>query len=365
MNDFVLQLAPTGGELRAAIERVLASGWFVLGREGEAFEREFAAFLGVRETIGVANGLEALQLALMAFDIGPGDEVITTPNSAFATTLAILLVGAKPIFVDIDPATYALDAGLAADAVGPRTRALLPVHIYGQAADLDALADLARERQLVLIGDAAHAHGARYRGRDVAAFGDAVAYSFYPTKNLGALGDGGALVCADPERSRRLRRLRNYGQERRYDHVERGLNSRLDELQAAILRVGLRHLGERNGRRRALAARYRERLAGLPLVLPAEKDYGEHVYHQFVVRTPRRDALADHLRERGVETLVHYPVIIPEQPAARDLGYVRGTCPVAERCASEFLSLPIAPELTEQAVDAVCAGVRSFFAGEA
>ena len=192
MNDFALQVAEVGDELRHAIEHVLASGWFILGKEVEAFEREFAEFLGVRETVGVANGLEALQLALMAWDIGPGDEVITTPNSAFATTLAILQVGATPVFVDIDADTYALDVGLAAAAIGPRTRAVLPVHVYGQAADLAPLCELARERELVLIADAAHAHGTRYRGQDVAAIGDSVAYSFYPTKNLGAFGDGGA-----------------------------------------------------------------------------------------------------------------------------------------------------------------------------
>lgn len=365
MNDFRLQAAGIRDELFAAFGRVLDAGWYILGKEVEAFEREFADWLGVAEVVSVANGMDALQLVLMAHDIGPGAEVVTTPNSAFATTLAILRVGATPVFVDLDPDTYALDVRRVGSVLTERTRAILPVHIYGQAADLEPLAQLATRHGLVLLGDAAQAHGATYRGRDVATYGDAVAYSFYPTKNLGALGDGGAVACRDPERARRLRRLRDYGQGRRFQHLEAGLNSRLDELQAAFLRAKLPQLRRHNQRRRALAALYQQRLRDLPLLLPVEKEYGESVWHLFVVRTPRRDRLAGFLRDRGIHTLVHYPTLIPFQPALAPRGFTPGMFPVAERCAQEFLSLPLYPEMTDEQVEEVCAGVHAFFEAEA
>jgi dTDP-4-amino-4,6-dideoxygalactose transaminase len=367
MNDLRRQVAETRRPLLEAIERVLERGWFILGQEVEAFEQEFAAFLGVEGVVGVGNGLEALQLALMAWDIGAGDEVITTPNSAFATTLAILRVGATPVFVDLDPETYTLDVAQAAGAVTQRTRAVLPVHIYGQAADLEPLLALSREHALVLIADAAQAHGTTYRDRDVAAYGDAVAYSFYPTKNLGALGDAGAFVCRDPDRALRIRALRDYGRrpKDRDRCVEAGLNSRLDEFQAAVLRVRLCDLRRQNIRRRELAEIYRDGLRDLPVTPPPEKAYGAHVYHLFVIRTAKRDRLREFLGEHDIETTVHYPLIIPQQPAMARFGYSSGTLPVAERCAAEFLSLPISPELTDDQVREVCTIVRSFFRGRA
>jgi len=362
MNDFRRHVAGMREELDAAIARVLGSGWFILGGEVEAFEKELAAFLGVAHVIGVGNGMDAIELALAAAGIGEGDEVITTPNSAFASTLAILKLGAVPKFVDLDERTYGLDLDRVAAAIGPRTRALLPVHIYGQALDLDRLRALAEERGLVLVNDAAQAHGARWRGRDIAGFGAATAYSFYPTKNLGCFGDGGAVATDDAALAARVRCGRDYGQERRYLHVDpRGLNSRLDELQAAILRVKLRHLPAHNARRAAIAEHYRQALAGLPLVLPAIAEGATSVHHLFVVRTPRRDALMQFLRERQIASLVHYPVIIPLQPAMSRFGHRPGDFPVAERCAQEFLSLPIHPELTDSEADAVVTGVRAFF----
>jgi dTDP-4-amino-4,6-dideoxygalactose transaminase len=358
MNDFKRHAARFGSEIELALKRVIDSGWYILGKEVEAFEHEFAAYLGVPHAVGVGNGMDALQLALMAWNVGPGDEVITTPNSAFATALAIVRAGATPVFVDISERDYALDPSKLAAAITPRTRALMPVHIYGRAADLSALEELALKHGLLLFNDACQAHGAGHRGRDIASYGQASAYSFYPTKNLGALGDGGMVVCADAEKAAHLRMLRDYGQAKRYQHVAPGLNSRLDELQAAILRVKLAQLPAQTERRRSIARRYLEGLAGAGLILP-EWD-AEAVWHLFVVRTPRRDALSTFLRERGVQSLVHYPVIIPEQPAlARP--YTRGSLPVAEHCASEFLSLPIDPELSDAEVDTVSRAVHAFF----
>ncbi|HEX5058469.1 MAG TPA: DegT/DnrJ/EryC1/StrS family aminotransferase [Kofleriaceae bacterium] len=358
MNDFVRQVATMRRELDEAFARVLDSGWFILGKEVEAFEREMAAFAGVSHAIGVGNGMDAIELALRACDIGAGDEVITTTNSAFATALAIVRAGATPVFADIDPQTYSIDPARVEALITPRTRALLPVHIYGQAADLTALETIATRHKLTLIGDAAQAHGATHDGRDVATFGAATCYSFYPTKNLGAFGDGGMVVTNDAKLAERVRRLRNYGQTNRYEHADLGLNSRLDELHAALLRVKLRHLPAHNARRRAISARYRATLADLPVQLPVEK-HGESVWHLFVVRTPKRDALGQFLREHGITTHVHYPIILPKQPALA----LAGSWPVAEQCAQEYLSLPIFPELTDDEIDTVCARIAEFFRG--
>jgi dTDP-4-amino-4,6-dideoxygalactose transaminase len=359
MNDFVRQVATMRGELEAAFARVLDSGWLILGKEVEAFEREMAAFLGVPHAIGVGNGMDAIELALRALGIGPGDEVITTPNSAFATALAIVRAGATPVFADIEDVTYAIDPTRVEALITPRTKAIIPVHIYGQAADLDALVPICERHGLHLIGDAAQAHGARLHGRDVATFGAATCLSFYPTKNLGAFGDGGMVVTSSAELADKIRRLRNYGQTVRYIHGELGLNSRLDEMQAALLRVKLRYLPAHNARRRAIAMRYREQLAGLPLVLPVERAGCESVWHLFVIRTPARDALSAFLKERGIATLIHYPKILPRQPALE----ISGAWPVAERCADEYLSLPIFPELTDDEVDSICAAIREHFHG--
>jgi dTDP-4-amino-4,6-dideoxygalactose transaminase len=363
MNDFKRQVASLRAELDEAMGRVLSSGWFVLGQEVEDFERELGSYLGAdaERVVGVGNGMDALTLSLMAANIGLGDEVITTPNSAFATALAILQVGAKPVFVDLDPETYALDAGRVEAAVTSRTRAILPVHIYGQAADLAPLLELCERRKLLLIGDACQAHGATYGDRDVSTYGFATAYSFYPTKNLGCFGDGGAVVCARADAARRVRALRNYGQTSHYHHDERGLNSRLDELQAAVLRVKLRHLPTFTARRRSVAERYHAALAGLPLVLPVEKAYGRAVHHLYVLRCDRRDALREHLSKKGVQSLVHYPAILPLQVAMGELRAKPGDFPIAERCAREFLSLPMHPDLTDDEVAQVVAAVRCFF----
>jgi len=358
MNDFRAQIARRRGEIQEAIDRVLDSGWFILGPEVEAFERELAAFVGAPHAVGVGNGMDAITLALEALGVGPGHEVITTPNSAFATALAVVRAGATPVFVDVDAETCALDPSRVAAALTPRTKAILPVHIYGHPFDMDAVASFG----VPVVGDAAQAHGARLRGRDVAGFGAATAYSFYPTKNLGALGDGGAVVTADGALAQDVRRRRDYGQAERYRHVALGINSRLDELQAAILRVKLRHLADDNGRRRAIAARYHQHLAGLPLLLPRAPADGESVWHLYTVRTPRRDELQAFLRAEGVTTLVHYPIIIPQQPALAHLGYRPGQLPVAERCAAELLSLPTDPALEDGRIDAVAQVVRRFFA---
>jgi dTDP-4-amino-4,6-dideoxygalactose transaminase len=363
MNDFRRQVAALRGELDAAIDRVLRSGWFVLGAEVEGFEREFATFLGVKHVVGVGNGMDAIQLALAAAGVGEGDEVLTTPNSAFASTLAILKLHAVPKFVDLDERTYGLDLGRLEAAISPRTRAILPVHIYGQPLDLTRLEELSRTRRLRLVNDAAQAHGARWSGRDIASYGCATAYSFYPTKNLGCFGDGGAVATNDDAIAARVRCGRDYGQERRYVHVDvGGLNSRLDELQAAILRVKLRHLAVDNERRAAIARHYLDRLRNVPITLPTIPDEASSVHHLFVIRTPRRDSLMQYLRDRQIASLVHYPVVIPLQPAMSAFSYKRGDFPIGERCADEFLSLPIHPELTDGEVDSVVDAVRAFFA---
>jgi dTDP-4-amino-4,6-dideoxygalactose transaminase len=349
-------------ELDAALRRVLDRSWFILGEEGEAFEREFAAFLGVGHCVGVGNGTEAIELALRALDIGPGDEVIVPALTAAFSALAVSLAGATPVFADVDPATAGLDPAAAAARVTPRTKAIMPVHLYGGAADLDALTALASSRGLALIEDAAQAHGARYRGRRVGGFGALACFSFYPSKNLGAYGDGGAVVTDDAALADRLRRLRNGGQAGRYEHVELGGNSRLDELQAAVLRVKLAHLDADNAARRALAARYDAELAGAGLALPRALPDTEHVYHLYAARVPagRRDALAVSLKERGVGTQIHYPTPVPLQPAYAALGHGPGDFPRAEAWAAEELSLPLFPELTADEQRRVSDAIRAW-----
>ena len=350
-----LHLTEESAEVQRAITRVVDSAWFVLGPEVEAFEQEFAAASGVPHAIGTGNGTDALALILRALGIGPGDEVITTPLSAAYTALAILMSGARPVFADIDPVRMTLDPAAAERAVTPRSAALLPVHLYGQPADMPALADLASRKGLALIEDCCQAHLATCAGRAVGTFGAAGAFSFYPTKNLGALGDAGAVTTGDPALAERVKRLRNGGQTDRYHHVEPGVNSRLDELQAAILRARLPMLRRRTEQRRALAAAYRTRLAGGPVHVPMEMDAG-HVYHLFPVRSPRRRALQDDLRAAGIETLVHYPVAIPQQPAFASTD--PADCPNAIHAADEVLSLPLYPGLPLESVHAVADAVR-------
>lgn len=352
-----LQPGQDAAAVRAAIDRVVARGWFVLGPEVEAFEREFAAAAGAVWAVGVGTGTDALALALRALGIGPGDEVITTPLTAAYTALAVLMAGARPVFADIDPVRLTLDPGAAAAAVTPRTAALLPVHLYGQAADLEGLAAVAARHNLALVEDCCQAHLATCRGRPVGTWGVAGAFSFYPTKNLGALGDGGAVVTGDAQLAERVRRLRNGGQTDRYHHVEAGVNSRLDELQAAVLRARLPYLAEWTARRRELAARYRDALAGGPATPLPVVDAG-HVFHLFVVQTERRDALQAHLAARGVETLVHYPISLPRQPAFAHVA--PAPCPVADAACRRILSLPLYPALEDSAVAVVADAVRTF-----
>jgi dTDP-3-amino-3,4,6-trideoxy-alpha-D-glucose transaminase len=343
--------------VRSAIDRVVDSGWYILGPEVEAFEAEFAEAAGARHAVGVGTGTDAIALVLRGLDIGPGDEVITTPLSAAYTALAVMTTGARVVFADIDPQRLTLDPAAVAAAVTSRTRAILPVHLYGQPADMRGLMDVASRHDLAVVENACQAHLATAEGRRVGTIGTAGAFSFYPTKNLGALGDGGAVITNDASLAARIRRLRNGGQTSRYRHDEMGINSRLDEMQAAILRARLPFLGEWTARRRALAAAYRTALTGTPVAVPREFDSG-HVYHLFVVRTRRRAALQSHLAAHGIDTLVHYPVPIPRQPAVASQHPV--DCPEGNRACDEVLSLPLHPGLAPGDIEAVVAGIRAF-----
>jgi len=346
-------------ELAAAAKRVLDSGWYILGPELEAFEQAFAAYHGVAHAVGVANGTDAIELALRALGIGEGDEVITVAHTAVATVCAVERAGAKPVLVDVDEATSTMDPAAAEAAVTSRTRAILPVHLYGHPADMTALASLAERHGLALVEDCAQSHGARVGGRIAGTIGHLGAFSFYPTKNLGAYGDGGAVITKDAGLAERLRRLRNYGQTDRYHHAERGQNSRLDEMQAAILRVKLAHLDGHNAIRRELAGEYSRRLAGLTgIITPACRPGAEPVFHLYVVRHGQRDELMGALRERGIGTLVHYPIPAHLQEGYRDLGYAPGALPVTERLAREILSLPLYVGLTPEALASVADAVR-------
>jgi dTDP-4-amino-4,6-dideoxygalactose transaminase len=351
---------PVRDELAEAMSRVLDSGWYLLGRELEAFEAEYASYVEAEHCIGVANGLDALHLCLRAMDVGPGDEVIVPSNTYIATWLAVTQAGARPVPVEPDEATYNLDPERVAAAITPRTKVILPVHLYGHPADLDPILEVARRHGLRVLDDAAQAHGARYRGRRIGGLADATAWSFYPGKNLGALGDGGGVTTNDPEIADRLTTLRNYGSRVKYVNEVPGFNSRLDEVQAAILRVKLRVLDEWNARRVRVAARYRAGLSGTRVSLPAAAAWADAVWHLFVVRSRERTAFQRHLAERGVQTLIHYPIPPHLQAAYRFLGLPAGSLPIAERIHEEVLSLPIGPELTADQVEEVIQAVRDF-----
>jgi dTDP-4-amino-4,6-dideoxygalactose transaminase len=349
------------GELDAAYRRVMEHGWFILGREVEAFEAEFAAYCDVKHCVSLGNGLDALHLALRALGVGPGDEVIVPSNTYIATWLAVTYAGATPVAVEPDPATHNLDPTKIAAAVSPRTRAILPVHLYGLPADMDAIAAVARDHGLKVLEDAAHAHGACYCGRRAGALGDCGCFSFYPGKNLGCFGDGGAVTTDDDDLADRLRLLRNYGSRRKYHHELAGVNSRLDELQAAFLRVKLPHLDEWNRRRADIAAQYRAALRTVPgVILQTTQDYSESAWHLFVVRHPRRDELQHHLAGAGIGTMVHYPIPPHRSAAYAETAWRGGRLPWADRLAGEVLSLPIGPHLTAAQVDRVCDALRSF-----
>lgn len=346
-----------GPDIERAIRRVVERGWFVLGPEVEAFEREFATACGARAAVGVGTGTDALFLILKALGLGPGDEVITTPLSAAYTALAVLMTGARPVFADIDPDRLTIAPDAIAAAIGPRTVAILPVHLYGQAADMAAIEQLAARHHLAVIEDCCQAHLATSHGRPVGTIGVAGAFSFYPTKNLGALGDGGAIVTNDTALAERLKRLRNGGQRDRYHHLEPGVNTRLDELQAAVLRVRLSRLAAWTESRRDLARRYRDALLDAPLVVPPEADAG-HVYHLFTVRSSDRTRLQQYLALQGIDTLIHYPVPIGRQPALKDAA--PAACPIADLVCSEILSLPLYPSLPPTAVDRVARTIHAF-----
>ena len=348
-------------EIDAAIARVLDSGWYILGPEVEAFEAEFAGYCQADHAIGLANGLDALHLALRAMDVGPGDEVIVPSNTYIATWLAVSQCGALPVPVEPDPGTHNIDPARIEAAITPRTRVILPVHLYGQPADLDPILAIARKHGLRVFEDAAQAAGARYKGRMVGNLGDAAGFSFYPGKNLGAYGGGGAVVTNDAEIAEKVRLLRNIGQKVKYYHEVKGFNHRLDTMQAAVLLVKLPHLDGWNAQRRRAAATYRELLADLPFATPATADYAEHIFHLYVVRVNNREALMDHLRERGIASGLHYPIPIHLQPAYGELGYKQGDFPITEAYAETILSLPIFPELDDDKVAYVVEAIRDFF----
>lgn len=333
-------------ELDAAIARVLDSGWYILGPEVEAFEAEWAGYCGADHAVGLANGLDALILALRALGVGPGDEVIVPSNTYIATWLAVSAVGAKPVPVEPNPATHNIDPARIEAAITSRTKVLLPVHLYGQPADLDPIVALARQHGLAVVEDAAQAHGARYKGRGIGAHGDVVCWSFYPGKNLGALGDGGAITTNRADLAEKIQVLRNYGSRVKYVNEVQGVNSRLDPLQAAVLRVKLPHLDAWTERRKAIAAIYADGLAGSGLILPSVPDWADPAWHLYVVRSTERDALQARLTVAGVGTLIHYPIPPHRQEAYAGLGLAPDALPIARDLAGEVLSLPMGPHLT-------------------
>jgi dTDP-4-amino-4,6-dideoxygalactose transaminase len=358
--DLAVQHRTIAAEINQAMSKVVRETDFILGRELRLFEEEFAAFCEAQYAIGVDSGTSALELALRAYDIGPGDEVITAANSFIASALAVSHAGATPVLVDVDPATYTIDVSAIHKAITTRTRAIIPVHLYGQPADMDPIRQLADRYGLVVIEDACQAHGSRYKGRRAGSLGHAAAFSFYPGKNLGACGDGGMLVTNDRNVAKRMEELRNYGQEKKYHHVTRGYNRRLDTLQAAVLRVKLRRLEEWNAARRQHAELYRRLLAGSGVVTPCQAEYAKSVWHLYVIRVEERDALRDYLTSRGVATGIHYPIPIHLQPAYRDLGYKKGDFPVTEVYADRIVSLPMYAELAPEQIEFVTEAARDF-----
>jgi dTDP-4-amino-4,6-dideoxygalactose transaminase len=347
-------------EISSAMQRVFDSGWYVLGPETEAFENEFASYCGVKHCIGVGNGLDALQLILRAMDIGPGDEVIVPAHTFIATWLAVSHVGATPVPVDIDERSFNIDADLIGAAVTSRTKAIMPVHLYGRPARMDRILAIAREHGLKVIEDAAQAHGARFKGKMTGSLADAAAFSFYPGKNLGALGDGGAITTDDPGLAERLRCLRNYGSDEKYVHTEVGHNSRLDELQAAILRVKLRQLNSWNQRRKDIAETYNERLNAVGLVLPEISDVEESTWHLYVVRSSVREQLQNYLGKNEIGSLIHYPIPPHRQGAYRKANISPDHFQTTEKICNEILSLPIGPHISDAQLDFVIDALTSF-----
>ena len=348
--DLPAQYRALKPEIDSAVGRVLESAQFILGPAVTAFERDFAAFCTSKEAIGVNSGTSALHLSLLAAGVEPGDEVITVPFTFVATVAAIEYAGARPVLVDVEPEFLTMDPAKLEAAITPRTKAIIPVHLFGQPADMDPIMAIARKHGLVVIEDACQAHGSEYKGRRCGSIGQLGCFSFYPGKNLGAYGEGGAVVTSDPDLAKKIRLLRAWGEETRYEHKYRGFNYRMDGVQGAILGVKLRHLESWTEARRRNAAEYARQLADTSVTLPRERDDVRHVYHLYVVRLQQRDAWRDRLTEAGVQTGVHYPIPVHLQPAYRDLGYSAGAFPVCERASTEVLSLPMFPELTHQQI---------------
>jgi dTDP-4-amino-4,6-dideoxygalactose transaminase len=360
--DLVAQYESIAAEIDEAFHEVTATAQYILGNRVQRFEEEFAAFVGCEHAVGVGSGLDALRLGLLALEIGPGDEVVVPANTYIATALAVSEVGADVVLVDCDPETYNVDPAAVAAAITPRTRALLPVHFAGQAAEMQPLLDLAQRHNLEVVEDAAQAHGTRYDGQRCGSLGKLACFSFYPGKNLGAYGDGGMVTTRDGDVVERIRRLRNYGERAKYEHVVKGVNSRLDGLQAAFLSVKLPHLPHWNDARLSHADTYATELVGVgDLVLQQRAKSSTHVYHLFIVETEHRDALREHLTDRGIQTGIHYPIPIHLQEAYRDLGLGAGAFPSAERLARRSLSLPMYPELSAEQMETVTAAIREFF----
>lgn len=348
-------------EIDDNIGHVLGGGSFILGKAVDAFEQDFAEYIGVKHCIGVGNGLDALHLSLRALGAGPGDEVLVPSNTYIATWLAISEVGATPVPIEPDSVTYNMDPDLVEAKITPRTKGIMPVHLYGQPADMDPLLEIARRHGLWVLEDAAQAHGARYKGVHVGGLGDAAGWSFYPGKNLGAFGDGGAITTNNDQLADKLRVLRNYGSRIKYFNEMKGFNSRLDSLQAAVLQVKLKYLDEWNARRRAVADLYTSSLRGTALKLPGWPAWAEHVFHLFVVRCQNRDDLQNHLKDRGIGSLIHYPVPPHLQSAYSELGFAEGSLPITEAIHREVLSLPMGPHLRLQHAQMVIEAVREFF----
>lgn len=358
--DLKAQYVTIRDEVRQAIDGVLESCQYALGSEVAAFEKEFAAFCSTQYAIGVNSGTSALHLALLAAGVGPGDEVITVSHTFVATVAAIWYTGAKPVLVDIDPVSFTMDPAKLDAAITPRTKVIMPVHLYGQPADMDPILECARRHHLLVIEDAAQAHGAEYKGRRCGSMGDMGCFSFYPGKNLGTYGEGGAVVTNNPEYNRVIRMLRDWGAEKKYHHVLKGYNYRMEGIQGAVLRVKLRYLQQWNDGRRAHAERYRALLAGSGVGIPSEMSYGRHVYHVYAIRTKRRAALQQFLQEKQIQTGIHYPIPVHLLEAYRDLGYAKGSLPYTEQAADEVLSLPMCAELSPAQVQEVAEAIHAF-----
>jgi len=358
--DLKAQHVELRNELRQAFERTIDSGWYIQGNELAQFEEEFATFCGVKYCVGVGNGLDALHLILRALGVGSGDEVIVPANTFIATWLAVSYAGAVPVPVEPDPVTYNIDPNRIRAVITSKTKAIMPVHLYGYPAGLDEITEIARQYGLKVIEDAAQAHGARYGERKAGSLGDAAGFSFYPGKNLGAIGDGGAITTDDPEMAERLKLLRNYGSLKKYEHLISGFNSRLDELQAAFLRLKLQCIDRWNARRRMVANAYLSSLQNTGLGLPPVSKVSQSVWHLFVVRSQQRDKLREHLLRHGVETMIHYPTAPHLQAAYAHLGLRKGSFPITEQLQDEILSLPIYPQMTEEQVDHVISACRAF-----